>query len=248
MAKEIITAILVADLTPSQLDTVQEKFGNGANLCTPHPSEQLFIHDKRSWSTHTHAALKRAMPDTSPLLIIDAQTPHDDSIWYIERFADADEVAEGQAESTNTLYKIRMKLDAVVIQYQNYSIANLSIDEDMDNAGIPTPIPDDFEQDEPLESGFDAFEDRYLSPTWITAKPDEMDTSTDPADLENFAPTPSVVYRLKPEVARRREVLCRWMMAGEEDVGGWPKGSETLQCEYDPETAVPRYERPEGSL
>jgi hypothetical protein len=35
MAKEIITAILVADLTPSQLDTVQEKFGNGANLCAP---------------------------------------------------------------------------------------------------------------------------------------------------------------------------------------------------------------------
>jgi hypothetical protein len=28
----------------------------------------------------------------------------------------------------------------------------------------------------------------------------------------------------------------------------FPKGSKEMQCEYDPETAVPQYERPEGSL
>jgi hypothetical protein len=255
-SKELITAILVADLTPAQLGIIQEKFGNGANLCSPYPSEQLFIHDKRSWSTYTHAALKRAMPDTSPLLVIDAQTPKDGSIWYIERFADDDEVADGLAESTNTLYKIRMKLEAVVIQYQNYQIANLSIDEDMDNADIPTPVPETFEQEEPMDSGFDVTEERYISPTWVTATTDELESSTDPADLENFAPTPDVVYRLKPEVARANGLICAWMFGSEAEtvtapdgkVVKFPEGSKVLQCEYDPETAVPRYERPEGSL
>jgi hypothetical protein len=64
--KDIITAILVADLTPAQLDTIQTKFGHGANLTSPYPREHLFVHDKRSWSTHSHAALKHAMPNTSP--------------------------------------------------------------------------------------------------------------------------------------------------------------------------------------
>jgi hypothetical protein len=113
--EERINAILVADLTPAQLDTVQNKFGNGANLCSPFPAEQLFIHDKREWSAYSLPEMKRAMPDTSPLLVIDSQTPSDGAVWYIDDFATQEDVDDELAENINTLMKIRMKLEGVVI-------------------------------------------------------------------------------------------------------------------------------------
>jgi hypothetical protein len=117
--KERINAILVADLTPAQLNAVQEKFGNGANLCSPFPVEQLFIHDKREWTAYSLPDMKRAMPDTSPLLVIDAQSVGDGAVWYIDDFASQDDVDDELAENTNTLVKIRMKLEAVVISYSS---------------------------------------------------------------------------------------------------------------------------------
>lgn len=116
-AKIRLNAVLVAELTPAQLDTVQEKFGIGANLCTPYPAEELFIHDKRQWSNYSHADMKRAMPDTKPLLVVDSQTPDDGAVWYIEDFATQDDVHHGMAENTNTLIRIRMILEDVVISY-----------------------------------------------------------------------------------------------------------------------------------
>jgi hypothetical protein len=114
-SKKHITGISVADLTSTQLDTIQEKFGNGANLISPYPREQLFIHDKREWSQYSHADMKRAMPDTDALIVVDSRSAEDGSIWYIDRFATDEEVEEGQAENINTLFKLRMKLEAVVI-------------------------------------------------------------------------------------------------------------------------------------
>jgi hypothetical protein len=116
-----IDAILVADLTPAQLDTVQEKFGNGAILCNPFPPEQLFIHDKREWSSCSLADLKREMPDTCPLLVVDSHTPNDGAVWYIEDFANQQDVDGGIVENTNTLFKIRMKIEDVVISYIQFS-------------------------------------------------------------------------------------------------------------------------------
>jgi hypothetical protein len=114
-SKEHITGILVSKLTSTQLDTIQEKFGNGANLTSPYPHEQLFIHDKRDWSAYSHADMKRAMPDAVGLIVIDSRSAEDGSIWYIDRFATEEEVEDGGAENTNTLFKLRMKLEAVVI-------------------------------------------------------------------------------------------------------------------------------------
>jgi hypothetical protein len=253
-----LSAILVADLTPTQLDTVQHKFGIGANLCCPYPQYELFIEDKREWSSRSHADLKRAYPDTDPLIVIDSQTPSDGGIWYIERFAGEDDVEDGQAENTNTLFKIRMKIEDIVIQYANYSIANTDISEDMDTVDIPCPVPETFHQEDVFSTDFDYVEDRYITPTWVVVTPEEMETSTDPEDLEGYAPPPSIVYRLNPEIARQHGVQSRWILASDDDAKAadmpdgskktFPEGSKVLQMEYDPETAVPGYERPEGSL
>ncbi|KAF1829412.1 hypothetical protein BDW02DRAFT_167190 [Decorospora gaudefroyi] len=251
-----LSAILVADLTPAQLDTVQRKFGAGANLCSPHPSEELFVEDKREFSSLSHPDLKRFYPDTNPLLIIDARTPSDHSIWYIDRFAEEDDVENGEAENTNTLYKIRIHIPDVVISYGNYSISNIDIREDMDTVGIPYPTPENFHQEEIFKTGFHHVKDRYLDPTWITATPDEMEHSTDPDHLKNFAPPPEIVYRLKEEVASEAGLKSTWTLASDASQvllpdgskKTFPDGSKVLQSDYDPETAVPSYEKPEGSL
>jgi hypothetical protein len=200
--KEVITGILVADLTPSQLDFVQEKFGIGANMCSPIPSEQLFIHDKRSWSSHSHADMLRAMPDLVGLIVIDSRSAEDGSAWYLDSFADSEEVADGNAENTNTLFKLRMKLEDVVISYTNYKIANTSIREDMDQVDVPYPTPESFDQEEAFSTGFNYVDERYMNPTWVTATPDELETPTG--------------YRVPFETGR-----------GEE---GWIKGALDVWC------------------
>ncbi|KAH3942949.1 hypothetical protein HBH70_126220 [Parastagonospora nodorum] len=255
-SKELITGILIANLTPFQLDTIQEKFGIGANMCNPNASEQLFIHDKRSWSNRSHLAMFRAMPDVAALIVIDARSAADGSAWYIDSQATQEDVDNGDAENTNTLQKLRMNLEDVVISYTNYIIANTSIREDMDEVDIPLPTPEHFDQTEAFTTGFDYIADRYINPTWVTATPDELESSTDPADLDKFSPRPDIVYRLNPEAARDAGVKVSWTFGSEAvdvtmpdgTVLKFPQGSKVLQCEYDPETAVPRYVRPEGSL
>jgi hypothetical protein len=74
--------------------------------------------------------------------------------------------------------------------------------------------------------------------------------------LRNFSPPSSIVHRLKPEIAKQHGLKSGWTMASdasEVDMPDgskktFPEGSKSLQVDYDQETAVPRYERPEGSL
>ncbi|KAF2828378.1 hypothetical protein CC86DRAFT_444633 [Ophiobolus disseminans] len=193
-----IDAILVADLTPAQLDTVQEKFGNGAILCNPFLAEQLFIHDKREWSSCSLADLKRKMPDTCPLLVVDLHTPNDGAVWYIEDFANQQDVDGGIVENTNTLFKICMKLEDVVISYMNFEVASTSTDENLSQIGIFCPILEEFTQDKLYTLGFDC----YLNPTWVTTSLDEIEEGTELDTLMNLLPLPTKVYRLKEDVAR----------------------------------------------
>ncbi|KAH7070055.1 hypothetical protein FB567DRAFT_539743 [Paraphoma chrysanthemicola] len=254
-----LTAILVAELSSAELDVVQNKFGLGANFCNPYPAEELFIHDRRSWSSHSHAAMMRAMSHIDPLLVIDAQTPHDGGIWYIEGFAEPIDVETKQAENTNTLFKVRMKIEDVVISYQNYSVANTSIRDDMQRVNIPFPIPETFTQETLFTTGIDFIKERYTQSTWITATPDELQTSTESSLLDRFLPRPEKVYRLPQDVARANGLKSSWTRGtlaslecgpGDEEgeVDGVREGSLVLQVEYDPKTVVPRYGRPEGSL
>lgn len=138
----------------------------------------------------------------------------------------------------------------------NYKIGNTSIREDMDQVNIPYPTPQDFDQKEIFTTEFDYIRDRYICPTWVTATPDEMEETHDPDELNRFRPRFDVLYRLKPDVARANGLKVKWIPCSDarnvalpdETVLNFPKGSKLLQCQYDTETAVPRYSRPEGSL
>jgi hypothetical protein len=256
-AKKRLFAILTADLTPAQLDRVQELFGIGATMCSPSPAEELFISDRREWSDLSHAELKRAYLEADPLLVIDSRTPDDGGIWYLDRFADEDDIKDGQAESLNTLYKIRMDIRDVVIQYTNYSIANTDIREALDAVDVPYPTPDGFDQETLFCVGFDHIKERYMNPTWVTAMPDELEESTALEDISNFVPRPEIVYRVKENIARQAGLKSVWMIAVDtrkevELPDGskktFPLGSKIIQSRYDPEASIPVYKRPNGSL
>lgn len=250
--KELIHAILTADLTPEQLSTIHESFGLGANLGSPHPREQLFITDKRSWASLSHLEIWHKTvtnnEDWDPIIIIDADTPRDGGVWYIDRIATQWNVDHGQAESLNTLFKIRMEIGNILLCHVNYQIANIDIRESMDSVDIPYPTPDDFTQDKVYSTGFDYNRHRYTVPAWVTAEPDEMEENRDDEVLKSFVPRPEVVYRLKEEVARANGLMIIWTTGTDRKDGKFPAGSKILQLRYDPETAVPRYEKPEGSL
>lgn len=252
--KDFIHAILTADLTPTQLSTVHAKFGSGAMMHSPYPRWQLFITDKRSWSSLSHIEMWHKTPHNDnepgyfPLIIIDAETPNDNAVWFIDRIATQWDLDNGQAESLKSLFKVRMELGSIPISYVNYEIANTDIREAMDAVDVPYPTPEKFTQEKLYSLGFDYIEDRYLDPTWVTAEPDDMEESRDLKDRSNFMPQPDVVYRLKEDVARTNGLKSMWTVGSDKKDDRFPEGSKILQLNYDPEHVMPRYEKPEGSL
>ena len=255
--KQRLLALLTADLTSAQLNRIQELFGIGVTLRSPYPAEELFIKDKREWSHLSHADSMRAYPEQDPLLVIDSHTPHDGGIWYIEGFATADDVANGLAESLNTLYKIRMDIRDVVMQFVSYSVANTHISNDLWHVNVHIPIPDDFEQKTLFCSGSNHIRERYNDPTWVIATPDELEDSTTLEAVGSIIPRPEIVYRVKRDIARQAGLESKWMVASDapnecELPDGtnltFPPGSKVVQSEYDPDVAIPVYKRPIGSL
>lgn len=252
--KELIHAILTADLTSAQLSTVHERFALGAMMDSPYPRHQLYITDKRAWASLSHLEIWHKTPRHDdepgyfPIIIVDAETPNDNAVWFIDRIADQFDVDQNIAESLNTLFKVRMDLNDIVLSYVNYEIANTDIREAMDAVGVPYPTPEDFTQGKPYSLDFDPFRSRYMCPTWVTAEPDDMEESKDLKDRSNFRPLPEVVYRLKEDVAREHGLKSNWATGSDEQDHRFPKGSKILQLEYDPEHVTPRYEKPEESL
>jgi hypothetical protein len=149
------------------------------------------------------------------LLVIDANTPLDGGIWYLDRFAEQADVDDGVAESLNTLCKIRMDIRLVVIENMLYSIGHRDIRDGLHIVHVPFPIPDDFDQDKVYDVGANSCKPDFGTATWVTATSDELERSTDSKDLENFRPQPDIVYRLKKDVARHAGLKRQWIMASE---------------------------------
>lgn len=61
------------------------------------------------------------------------------------------------------------------LRHINYSVGNTDIREDMDQVDIPYPTPENFTETTLFSTDFDYINYRYLTPTWVTATPDEME-------------------------------------------------------------------------
>jgi hypothetical protein len=114
-SKVRLTAFLTAKLTSEQLDAIQHAFGKGSFNLSPSCDTVLFIVDKPEYHGLSHAAIRRAETGEEPFLIIDEKTPIDGGIWYVDNFATEEDVDDEMAESTDVLWKIRTKIEDVVL-------------------------------------------------------------------------------------------------------------------------------------
>lgn len=120
--REHFTAFATAKLSGEQLDAIHKAFARGACFVHAVNPMALFIHDRSDHHGLSHADMVEGQVDEEPFLVIDAKTPHDEAVWYVEGFATEDDVEAGCAESTNVVWKIRIKIEDVSIKYISPSI------------------------------------------------------------------------------------------------------------------------------
>ncbi|ORX96634.1 hypothetical protein BCR34DRAFT_593772, partial [Clohesyomyces aquaticus] len=111
--------------SPTQLSLIHSSFSLGAYSRFPTPIAELHILANPSYASASlsHASMRRAESaagSSAPFLVIDDETLTDGGVWYISDFATEDEVEDGEAESTDVLVKIRVRIEHVPVMHVNY--------------------------------------------------------------------------------------------------------------------------------
>jgi hypothetical protein len=255
-----LTAYLVAPLNDNELAKVKTDFELGACSRFQPMLELKIMRPPNDYIGKSHQYMRAKENEagrTSPFVVIDEDAVKRGAVWYVDTFADDEMVEEGQAESTQVVMKILVKTECLALTYINYEIANIDMDEDLDNAEVERPLKNDFFQ--PLVSdcgGMDMSEQQRDQDVEVTAEPGEFEVTSDKALLENFSPQPEKLAKLKDEVARAAGLLAAWTFVDEAQPvrmpdgsqKTFPEGSVVLQQKYDPDFPWPEYKWPEGSL
>ncbi|KAI1102122.1 hypothetical protein F4804DRAFT_277057 [Jackrogersella minutella] len=255
-----LNAYLLTDLSDDELSSFKKTFELGT-YAPFNPILELVIKKAPEDYLGKPHSYMRTKEDSAgrvdSFVLIDERAVQEGAVWYVDRFADEDEVDEEQAESTSVLWQILVKTECLPLAYVNYSIGNMSIQEDLDSCGVDFPAKECFEQSEVYDcGGLDVAAERHTQNAWATAEPGEFEVSTDEALRKNFAPMPDRVGRLKEDIAKQAGLRSDWTFcggAGPRDLPDgtkkeFPEGSVTLQLYYDPDFPWPPYKWPEGSL
>ncbi|KAF4454413.1 hypothetical protein F53441_3039 [Fusarium austroafricanum] len=257
---DCLTAYLATTFTDDELKAFKSAFELGACSKFNPMLEIKIVHAPDDYLGKSHQymrAKENEAGNEGPFLVIDDEAKERGAAWYVSTFASDEEVEDEEAESTDAVWKILIKTEALALAHVNYDIANMSIGEDLDNAGVELPLTNDFHQPELNDcGGIDFYEEQSRQDTWVTAEPGEFEESTDPENLNNFMPRPDKVARLKEEVARSVGIVPRWAIPSEagpvENDDGtqieFPEGSVVLQQAYNPDHPWPEASWPEGSL
>ncbi|KAI4709237.1 hypothetical protein J4E89_005985 [Alternaria sp. Ai002NY15] len=255
-----LTAYLLAPLNDNELAKVKTEFELGACSRFQPLLELKITKPPNDYIGKSHQYMRAKENEAgreSPFVVIDEDAVKRGAVWYVDAFADDEMVEEGQAESTQVVVKLLVKTECLALTYINYEIANIDIDEDLDNAEVERPLKNDFFQ--PLVSdcgGMDMREQQRDQDVEVTAEPGEFEETREKALLENFSPQPDKLGKLKDEVARAAGLLAAWTFVDEAQPVDMPDGSQktfpagsvVLQQKYDPDFPWPEYKWPEGSL
>ncbi|KAI6088290.1 hypothetical protein F4821DRAFT_234185 [Hypoxylon rubiginosum] len=253
-------AYLLSDITDDALAALKRSFELGT--CAPFNTRMELVlrlaPTDYLGKPHAYIRIKEneaGRPD--PFVLIDERAIREGAVWYVDRFADQEEVDDEIAVSTAVLWEILVKTECLPITWVNYDIANMSIQEDLDSCGVESPVPENFEQPEVWASGGLDMEREYRSQVaWITAEPGEFEESTDEALRANFMPKPDRVARLREGLAEEVGLVNGWTIPSNSRLrvmsGGiikeFPEGSVILQLRYNPDVPWPAYKWPEESL
>ncbi|CEI65618.1 hypothetical protein FVEN_g8875 [Fusarium venenatum] len=255
-----LTTYLVTELTNDELKVIKSAFELGACSKFSPLLELKIVRAPEDYWGKSHQYIRTKENEAGreeAFTVIDDEAKERGAIWYIDQFADEEQVEDGEAESTDAVFKILIQTEALALAQVNYAIANSSIGEDLDNCAVDSPLTNDFHQPDLHDcGGFDWVEQQKFQDAWVTAEPGEYEESTDDERRNNFMPRPDKVARLKEDVAQSVGLVSSWSIPSEarsiEYEDGtkkeFPPGSVVLQQRYDPEFPWPEYQWPEGSL
>jgi hypothetical protein len=252
-------AYLACPLTVAQLDRVHTEFefGSFARFATTH---HLFIHDELRYHGMSHVDMRRDLDGQGMMgdfLILDEKVDTDKAAWIVQRLVSQEDVDDGQAVSTQDVWEILTRIEHIPIVEINYHIANMSIQEDLDNCGVKWPYgPRAHPQTEIHSSGIDMRKYQYQQSAYLVAEPGEYEeapSSPAPEGSSQFlmlgggGRTPSKLYRLTPNLASQHGLVSKWWLATTAGAQ-FPEGSISLSQPWNPDHDFPLYERLQESL
>lgn len=256
---DVVTCYLLVDISEEQLQAFKADFELG-NFARFSPILRIkIVRPPEDYIGKSHEYIRRKEDEAGreePFLILDDRAVKNDAVWYIKWFADEDSVAEC-AENSNVLWKMLIRTNKLPLVYTNYSIGNMSIEEDLGNCGVDFPVKEGYEQPEIYDfNGMDMQEEQYRQPTWVNAEPHEFEYNEGGEKFGDYVAPPRTLARLKDEVAEAAGVLNKWVTphpAGplrmhNGKMKEFPEGTMVLQLSLNPDFPWPPFKWPEGSL
>ncbi|GAP92430.1 hypothetical protein SAMD00023353_7900270 [Rosellinia necatrix] len=258
-----LKAYLLPSFPASELAAFKHAFELGT--CAPFDTmlELVIQHAPKDYAGKSYEYMRKKEHEsgnTGPFILVDARGAggRAGAVWYVDQFATQDEVDDGEAVSTDVVWRILVKTDCLALTWANYDIANTSLQEDLEGLGVELPVDAGYEVGEAdCCGGLDVLEERgSRDAAAVVARPGEFEESTDDALRADYMPRPARVVRLREGLAETLGVVNAWTIPSparsRKNPDGsretFPKGSVALQLRYDPNFDWPRYEWPEGSL
>ncbi|KAI0832174.1 hypothetical protein F5Y06DRAFT_189655 [Hypoxylon sp. FL0890] len=255
-----LNAYLLKDLSDEELESFKKRFEFGTFATFSTLLELVIKKAPEDYMNKPHSYIRTKETEagrTEPFVLIDEQVILKDAVWYVDQFADEDDVENGEAESTSVLWQVQIKTDALPLTYANFDNGDISIQDNLGYWGVEFPVKEDFEQPEvSANGGLDTGDLRKSEEAWVTAEPGEFEESTDKNLRKMFKPMPDRVGRLKDDVAKQIGVKTQWSTCQKAEpkklpdgtTKEFPEGSVVLELTYDLDFPWPPYEWPEGSL
>ena len=217
-----MNAYSTSPLTDLMTSTVQHGIYDGSRARFGDRKLEVTIHDRSEFHGLSHYELRKLLDGEealAPFLVVDAQTPDTDAVWYVptSEYCKAHKDFPPATRPPNPdedfiLWQAHMRVSDVPLQHASWSVACGDLIEMILNYYHPYD-PDDL-QNEIIRLGVN-WTDRETQATfwgfaYVRANWSEVEWSTDPSDRGRISPRPPVVARLTSEAAREFGLSPAW--------------------------------------
>ncbi|KAM6478595.1 hypothetical protein HDV62DRAFT_382720 [Trichoderma sp. SZMC 28011] len=256
---DVLTCYLLADLSSDELQAFKSAFELGNNARFDPRLHIKIVRPPEDYIGKSHEYIRRKEDEAGreeKFLILDDEAVKKNAVWYISWFADEEHIEWKQAESTDVLWKMLIRTDKLSLVWVNYSIGNMSLQEDLGNCGVKFPVKAGFEQPKVYDLDMDMQKDQYRQPVWVRAEPSEYEINKGGEVMGDYIAPPNTYARLKNGVAEAVGVINDWTMfqptgpfrMSDGTKKEFPEGTMVLQLKWNPDFPWPPYKWPEGSL
>ncbi|KAF2186617.1 hypothetical protein K469DRAFT_686998 [Zopfia rhizophila CBS 207.26] len=216
----ILQGYLTSPLPANTIEKVQFDFASTAD-----EQVRLAIHDDAEFYGKTAEEIRRALEARNPavedFLLVGEDVVETDAVWYVGEWVTDEEFENEMVQRSDqpVVWRMRVMVKAAPSRWIDYSIANSSIQEDIDSTVDTWPCDLNaparaFGQDEfPRQSE----PDRWRPPAYVIADPGEWEEG--PGNLMDVDPPQERVYRLKKEVAEQYGLRNDWAIGWRPEAG-----------------------------